>query len=709
MEVLKARLDYIVFENKQSHYVVGSFSALDTYLHFTGAGNMNDAKEDMEYELEGEFVTHPKFGQQFKIISARFILPTSEKQIIRFLTGDTFPTIGKKTATQIYEALGDDCLEAIAKDSSILYQIPGLNQKKIDIIQDGIQEYSGFNEVYVKLLKMGLSDNKITLLQNQYEDVMEVIEKNCYQPYYEIYGFGYASANKLADGFGIDPMDDRRMDAFIYEECRKISMDTGNTYLTWATLIENIYGLSIQQIQDCITRLNNQSYLFVENDRIYPFGLYDDEIVIAKELNNHIYEVDQMDSDLLMESIKEVEFTYNIEYDIKQKEAISAFFNTSLSIINGGPGTGKTTIVKGILHIIKHILPECRVQLCAPTGRASKRLAQLSDCDSRTIHSLLLWNLDDNSFGKGKEDPLEIDVLIVDEFSMVDTHLFAQLLKATPPNCRILLIGDEDQLESVGPGKVFEDIIESQICPVVHLEKIFRQANGSGIVSLAQNIRMEQPCEFDDGVTFLERQSQEILSTIESLARNYDIEDMQILAPMHKGLTGIHAINGMMQELFNPPSRKKKQLKIGNTIFREHDKVMLLKNMPDDDVYNGDIGMISAISKEDGNDVIEVDFGDRYVYFQTDFLYYLTHAYCISVHKSQGSEYNTVFMIVDAGATYMLEKRLLYTGISRAKKELYIIGNKPLFEKQVKLKQKRIRQTTLKNRIEEYKGGIYYD
>ena len=709
MEVLKARLDYIVFENKQNHYIVGSFSAVDTYLHFTANGTIKDAKEDMEYEIEGEFVTHPKYGEQFKIRSAKLILPTNEKQIIRFLTGEQFPTIGKKTATQIYEALGENCLEDISKDVSILYQIPSLTQKKIDIIEKGIQEFSGFNEVYVKLLKMGLSDNKIALLQNQYENVLDVLEKNCYQPYYEIYGFGYQSACKIADGLELDPMDTRRKDAFIYDLCRNISMSTGNTFLTWTSIVENVRGLQVEDIKESIERLQNESYVFVENDRIYPFALYEDEYIIAKGINNHIYEIEPIQDELLEESIKEVEFTYNIEYDDKQKEAIASFFHFSFSVINGGPGTGKTTIVKGILRIIQHLYPECKVQLCAPTGRASKRLAQLSNCDSRTIHSLLQWNLEDNSFGKSEEDPLDIDILIVDEFSMVDTHLFAQLLRALPVNCRILLIGDENQLESVGPGKVFEDIIASNVCPVLHLEKIFRQANGSGIVSLAQNIRLEESCVYEDGVDFLERDSIEILPTIEQFAKDCDLSNMQILAPMYKGVAGIDAINGMMQNLFNPYSNLKKQIKIGTTVFREHDKVMLQKNLPDEDVYNGDIGMISSISKVNGVNTIEVDFGNHFVTFATDFLYYLTHAYCISVHKSQGSEYDTVFMVVDKGSTHMLEKRLLYTGISRAKKQLYIVGNQDLFERQVKLKQKRIRQTTLKERIKECKGVNFYD
>ncbi len=283
---------------------------------------------------------------------------------------------------------------------------------------------------------------------------------------------------------------------------------------------------------------------------------------------------------------------------------------------------------------------------------------------------------------------------------MVDTHLFASLLKALPYSCRILIIGDEDQLESVGPGKVLEDLIQASICPIIHLKKIFRQANGSGIVTLAKNIREEKECVYEDGVTFLERTSPKIIDTLINLIKDIDMSDMQILAPMYKGISGINAINHEMQALFNPKSKDKNQIKVGTTIFRENDKVMLLKNLPDEDVYNGDIGTIIDIDPK--QNVISVDFFTTIVDFTSDFLYYITHAWCISVHKAQGNEYQNVFVICDQSSKYMLEKRLLYTAVSRAKKQLYILGNKDLFEKQVKLKQTRIRQTTLKEKIEAY-------
>ena len=708
MDSVLAKLEYIIFENKETHYVVASFSQTNTYHLFTGAGRIVDPMEDQEYELSGEYIRHPKYGTQFKIESYKKILPTHEDAIIHFLSSDAFPTIGKQRARQIYELLGETCLEQIKEDYSILYQIPKLNQKRIDIIKKGIEEFEGFNDTYIQLMKFGLDDRKIRLLEDTYKDkVLDTLKENCFLPYYEIYGFGYKSALKLADGFQVDINDNRRLDAYIYETARQLAMISGNTYITLVSLMERCKGATNEDIQASLERLSVQKSIHIEEGKVYPFSLYDDEISIASHLFEHIFEVESVDEMELEQKIKEVEFSYAIEYDEEQKKAIRLFFEKSFFILNGGPGTGKTTTVKGILNICRSFFPDATIQLCAPTGRASKRLAQLSSCDSRTIHSLLQWNKDDNTFAKNEEDPLEIDFLIVDEFSMVDTHLFAQLLKALPRYCRILLIGDEDQLESVGPGKVFEDLIASHICPIIHLEKIFRQSEGSGIITLASQIRKEERCFYEDGVTFIERDAKDIMECLDEIVRNKDMDNLQILAPMYKGVAGIDAINVYMQALYNPQSNSKSQFRVGTTVFREGDKVMLLKNLPDDDVYNGDIGSIVSIDTVDRvNHVISVDFGNTIVDFSSDFLYYLNHAYCISVHKAQGSEYESVICIVEPNARYMLEKRLLYTAVSRAKKELILIGNQPLFEKQVKLKQKRIRQTTLVQRIKSYQGGL---
>lgn len=698
-EILHAKLDFIIFENAQNHYVVASFEELGDYHEFTGAGRIVDPKEETEYELEGEYVTHPKYGSQFRIDRARMILPTKREAVVHFLSGDNFPTIGKKSAETIYEILGDDCLEKIRKDPHILSQIPRFPEKKIEIITDGIARFTGYNDNYLKLVEYGLSERQIALLEAAYEeDALKTITEDPFRPLYEIYGFGYKGTLKLADAVHIPQDDLRRLEAMIYEMCRQMAMNSGNTYIPYPILQDRFRNVRPEAFEEALTNLITHEHLQSEKEKIFPFSLYEDEIVIAQHLNDHVFEVETVDPEEIDEKISEVEFLLNIEYDDIQKKAIHAFFAHSASILNGGPGTGKTTTVKGILQIAKTMYPDAVIQLCAPTGRASKRLSQLSDNDSKTIHSLLKWNLEDNHFGKNEKDPLDIDFLIVDEFSMVDTHLFASLLKALPPHCRILLIGDEDQLESVGPGKVFSDLIETSIFPIVHLEKIFRQSKGSGIALLARDIRDEKKVDFGDGASFIERKPEHILETLMKEVSAYDEDEraaLQIIAPMYKGRVGIDAINAALQQLINPPAPQKKQMKAGTIWFREGDKVMLQKNLPDDDVYNGDIGYISEIHDH----VITVDFGTQIVDFTKDFLYYLTHAYCISVHKSQGSEYETVYCIVEPQTARMLNKKLLYTAVSRAKKQLFVIGDEKLFERQIRLKQSHIRLTMLKERI----------
>ncbi len=479
-----------------------------------------------------------------------------------------------------------------------------------------------------------------------------------------------------------------------------MAMRSGNTYIPYPIVQERFQSVQKEAFEQALANLIGRQNLQAEQEKIYPFSLYEDEILIAKGLRTHWFDVEPVAAQDIDEKIEQVEFMLNIEYDAIQKQAIHAFFEHSATILNGGPGTGKTTTVKGILQIARMVYPDAVIQLCAPTGRASKRLSQLSDNDSKTIHSLLKWNLDDNQFGKDENDPLDVDILIVDEFSMVDTHLFAALLRALPPYCRILLIGDEDQLESVGPGKVFNDLIESGIYPIVHLEKIFRQSSGSGIAQLARLIRDEQPLAFADGANFIERGQGQILETLKKAIAQYDEQErmsLQIIAPMYKGKVGIDAINATMQAMINPNDGKKRQVKAGTVWFREDDKVMLLKNLPEDDVYNGDIGYICEI--HDG--IITVDFGSQIVDFSKDFLYYLSHAYCISVHKAQGSEYDRVYCVVEPQTAHMLNKRLLYTAVSRAKKELFVVGDPALFGQRVRRKQSHIRMTTLQQRIQE--------
>jgi exodeoxyribonuclease V alpha subunit len=701
---IEATLKRVIFTNPDNGYCVASFMQSDTYNSFTAAGHLEDPQEEQKYLLSGTYTMHKKYGKQFQIYAAQKVLPSEKDAVVRFLCSTDFPGIGKKSAEQIYEALGEKCLEKIAQDASVLDGVEALNEKKKRIIREGIQNYSSFNETYVQLLKYGLNDAQIQKLQNNYKDVMYVLEQDCFRPYYEISGFGYKSALKLADGLQVDSNDPRRRDAFLHASACDLVMRSGNTYITYADLYERVKGLAPALFEESLERLASADALYIEAQRIYPYDLHHEEENIARKVLDHLFKIEQTDLKTIEEEIAKIEKRENIQYDQAQKEAMKAFINESFFILNGGPGTGKSTTVKGILSLARTFFPSASIQLCAPTGRAAKRLSELSSTEAKTIHSLLKWDMDSNTFGMNEWENLECDFLIVDEFSMVDTHLFSSLLDALPKRCRILLIGDEDQLESVGPGKVFNDIIESDVVPIVHLQKIFRQSSGSGIVLLASQIRKEQTCSYEDGVRFEEKDTAQILDALKDELSGYDdAEDVQVLAPKYKGAAGIDAVNELMQSIFNPPDPAKKQMKSGQVTFREDDKVMLLRNMPEEDVFNGDIGRIMRIDVKKNE--ITVDFMDRLVTFDKDFLYYLSLAYCISVHKSQGGEYPNVCCIVEPTSAFMLNKRLLYTAISRAKKNLVLIGSQALFEKQVRLRQHYIRQTTLKQELAKAKAA----
>lgn len=701
---IRARLDKKFFQAADSSYIAGKFYDMDAKTSFVGAGNLPEANEGTIYTLNGMFTKHPKYGNQFKIISGLACLPDTKDKVIQFLSGSAFPTIGRKTAEDIYEALGDNCLELISNDTSILDDLPFLNSKKKGIIKDGLKSYGSYSSSYVKLVQLGLNDHAIELLTKEYPDPYQVLEKDCFKPYYEVYGFGYKNTMALADSMKVEADDPKRLEASIYEQIRNSTFQTGSTYMTIDKLYDKFLTTPVPIFEKALSSLEERGVIVRQDAKIYPDVLYEDELTITDKLFEHIFPVKKPNQDL-EKLIQQVEFAYNIQYDAKQVEGIKTFFENSCFILNGGPGTGKSTTVRGLLNLISKVYPELNVQLCAPTGRAAKRLAQLSNTESRTIHSLLAWNKDDNTFGKNELEPLEADVVIVDEFSMVDTHLFASLLLAMKKGSRLVLIGDEDQLESVSPGKVFADLIQADIVPVIRLEKIFRQSEGSGIVSLAKEIRTEEPLVFDCGVEFEEKDGDEILDVIARKCQDYDSsQDLQVLAPMYKGTAGIDAINSMMQQLFNPKDKDRQEMHVSSKTFREGDKVMLLKNLPDQNVFNGDIGEILEI-KPKGPE-ITVDFDGEIVSFENDFLYYLTLAYCTSIHKSQGSEYPNVILAFDGTSKRMMNKKLIYTGVSRAKKELLILGNRNDFIDKCRVRPFQRRKTTLKEFLVQRKKEV---
>lgn len=695
---IEGELTHIIFQARDSAYTVGLFKTDQGRV--TAAGPLPGAMTGQKWILEGDWSEHPKYGRQFKIYVSALSPVQKSEHLIAYFSGEAFKGIGVKLAEKIVQSLGEDAVEKIADDPDILITEAGLTEKQKDAVVTGIEEMKIDGETVLKLLSWGLSDKSIARLQDSGKPIKFMLEKDCFAPLYEIRQFGYDDTIRIANGMQVPNDDIRRLMASIYIYVQEQCLKSGDTFID-RQAIEYEYGHLPKEIVDqAVDRLIEEDRLEGENGRVYPYHFLSEENYIASKLSLlQVPLVQDTEADL-DEIITEFEQEEKIAYDPLQKEAIATFFEHPLMILNGGPGTGKSTVVKGIVHALKALYPASLIQLCAPTGRAAKRLGELTEIQAKTIHSLLGWDMERDSFAKGELDPLNVDFLIVDEFSMVATHVFYSLLKALTRGCRILLIGDEDQLESVGPGNVLSDLINSKTIPVCSLQTLFRQSEGSSIARLAREIRDEQTPSYEEDCSFQPLEASEICGYLkEKVQQLPDFSSFQILAPKYAGAAGIDRINDEMQKIINPFSPNKLQLIKANTVFRQGDRVLLKKNLPEEGVFNGDIGEI--IEVDPSGDSLVVEFDEAEVQFERDISLMLSHAWCISIHKAQGSEYRDVFLVCSDEAGFMLSKKLLYTGVSRAKRHLEILGKRSVFERGIRMTNSHLRRTTLKPKMKK--------
>ncbi|MEG0264568.1 MAG: ATP-dependent RecD-like DNA helicase [Erysipelotrichaceae bacterium] len=699
-----------IFRNESTGYTVAKFKLyqLDE-KEITVTGSFSVLQRDVIYHLSGTYVQHPRYGIQFAMSSYEKSVANDHDSVVTYLSGGFFPGIGRKTAELIVDALGDQAIDCIKENPSILQTISGLNKKKIDSIKKGIFD-SDMDESSLFFTQLGVSMRNIMKIETIYgNEAVTIVKNNPYQLVEDIDGIGFATADKLAKTLAFEEDHPYRIRACILSTVLEQCMNHGDSYVDYQTLVKAVnhkFNFPID-LDDYLGSLCSDRQLMVEEERIYHHTQYDAEKGIVTFLLNFPY-VDEnvLPFFNLEDEINQLQNLYHITYEDKQKKAMESFFPSSFMILTGGPGTGKTTIVRGILSLYRKFYPEQKIALCAPTGRAAKRLSELSNVEACTIHRLLKWNLEANTFDVNENNPIDADLLIIDEFSMVDQWLFYNLLRACRNVKQILLIGDEDQLPSVGPGMVLADLIASNYFPCVRLEKIFRQSEGSGVVELAHEIRQGECCVIEDhhDIAFFSCLNYEVKDQIVRIVQNafdkgYDLKDIQVLAPMYAGVAGIDSLNLTLQTLCNPSADFKRELKMGYRIFREHDKVLQLKNQPDDDVYNGDIGFIEEIiyANEDMNhqNRIVVSFDGIMVEYAGEMISNITHAYCISIHKSQGSEYPIVIMPILKDYRFMLQKRLIYTGVTRAKQSLVLLGDKEVLRSSIKKDHTKPRKTTL--------------
>ena len=681
-------------------------------------GHMSYMNPQDKYRITGDYIIHPKYGKQFQIQSYEIVLADDESEIIRYLSSPLFKGIGEKQATAIVESLGKDALSLIKEDKHVLDLVRGMSEKKRDLIYDVLSAQDFDQEVLSFFMGHGISTRHLALIQAVYQErTLEVLQNNPYQLIDDIDGIGFKTADDLALKIGIDPLDEHRLKAAVLYALKESCFQDGSTYhekdRIFAQFRRFIPQLGYDDFEYFLDQLIEEGKILNEEEKYFPEDLYSSEITIAKTFKRwlssslYVYEKEEV-----YQYLQQLEEGLSIQYDDLQKEAIYKFLQVPSMILTGGPGTGKTTIVEAIIKLYTYLNPDQKIALVAPTGRASKRLSEVTGLEACTIHRLLKWDLHTNTFAMNADHPIDYDLLIVDEFSMVDSLLFSHLLSASRKVSKILLIGDEQQLPSVAPGYVLKDLLESQLIPCVRLDHIYRQSKESGIVQLAHSIRNDRYDEhlfFDyHDIHFSTCSPYDVISRVQILVskaieEGYDASDIQVLAPMYNGVAGIDALNDSLQELLNPQDGYKNEIRVGKRIYREGDKILQLKNRVDDNVFNGDIGELIEICLKDNIEYLEdtliVDFdGDIVEYKSSDF-YTITHAYCMSIHKSQGNEFKIVIMPVLKDYYIMLKKNLLYTGLTRAKQSLFILGDHQAFSYGIQNLRDEKRRTTLQEKL----------
>ena len=707
MGYVQGTVEKYLFHNEEDAYSVIMISITDTdeqaLLYFKPTivirGFFPRLDIHAEYRFHGEVKEHEKYGIQYEASRFERIVDMTKDGIIDYLASDLFKGVGPKTAEKIVDELGTDALDKIVENKDVLDDIPRMTEEKKTMIQDVLLENRQMESSLVWLYGFDISPRMAMRIYDTYgNDSKTILSENPYQLIEDVDGIGFKRADEIGLKIGFSFDDPLRIRAVVYFLLNEYMNRYGDTYLAYDRLFDytmrylnndqDMY-VSEDDVRDVIRRLNEDGKVILEDDRIALYYVHLTEKRLAGDLMRINEEADRaFDESEVKAYLADFEQTMPFSYTEEQKEAILIALREPFSVITGGPGTGKTTIIDGIVHVfytmhehMDHILD--KIILCAPTGKAAKRLQEATDMPTSTIHRLLGYDYQ-GIYKKDEHDPLDVKLLVVDEASMMDVFLASRLFRAVKSGVKIVIVGDHNQLPSVGPGQFLYDIIASDLFNVVTLSHVHRQAKGSTIVSLAYNVlsgEMERmPSKTDEfsfiGATGL-KVADIILRTLNrAMTVGYDLKkDVQVLIPIYKGVAGIDRINAMIQSKFNAKN-KDFSISFGEKTFYLYDKVLQLVNQPEDDVMNGDIGIITEILE---NKEISVDFSGNVVRYDRKDLDNLSLAYALSIHKSQGSEFSIVVMPVMKSYAIMLRKNLLYTAITRAKEKLVVIGEEEAF------------------------------
>ena len=712
MEKTEGTVENIIFQSDDKRFCVFRMKCASdgmiTAVYHGAAPFMGEM-----IRVTGEWISHPRFGRQFNITGYQSVMPDSAEGVERFLSSGAVRGVGKTMASRIVEFFGKDTLEILGKNPERLAEIPGIGAKKAEIIGKSYSEISDLREIMLFLEQNGVSGSYAAKLQIAYGDT--AIDRMKINPYIlitDIEGIGFKTADRIALSLGFDLASTERIRAGIIYVLN-MAASGGHTCIPEEELLryaERVLQADYMVVETVFRDMVEKDMLRTEDwggqRFIYPEYLYRAETGVAHmllALRDHPESLGKVDEEKIME---EWEAEAGIELAEAQKEAIRSSLKFGVFALTGGPGTGKTTIIKGILSVLKRA--GCKVLLAAPTGRAARRLEAAAGEKAQTVHRMLEYNVS-GTFGKNAEDLLEAQAVIVDEASMLDIALFYHLLEALPLGCRLVLAGDVDQLPSVGPGSVLKDIIQSGKMPVVRLREIFRQAEISPIVRNAHRINrgMMPECVSDSDFSMMEFEEEEqaaayITNFYADKTRDGRWQALQVLSPMHKGACGVRNLNSLLQMRVNPPSPEKSEiLRPDGTVLRLGDKVMQIRNNYEKDVYNGDIGQIVNIKEKE----VTVWYPDRqedeYVCYSESEYDELQLAYAMSVHKSQGSEYSQIVLALMPGHYIMLQRNLLYTAVTRAREKVVLVGTKAALYTAVSNDRTKRRYSLLKERLQE--------
>src|SRR5690625_1070965 len=734
---IQGELLYTIFRNESEHFTIAKFKVIATNEDFkekeiVGKGYFSNLQEGTTYSFFGEFETHPKFGLQYNIHSYQTYIPDSKEGLIAYLSSDLFYGVGKKTAERIIDHLGETAISKILDNPELVNDIPGLKNETGKLLAETLRENQGVEHIVVYLSRYGIGLKLSQKIYEEYkEDAIEILEEDPYQYVFDIEGFGFQTADRIAQKNGLSLTHPNRIGAgciYVLDQ----SIQNGHVYLPIDELIQQVIallateGLSAEKIINRLKELNTDKRVIVQEEKVYLPSLYYAEDGFSSHLKRIISQKIDEESTLadLLKIIGDIEETEALSYGKEQFSAIQKALHSKVMIVTGGPGTGKTTVIKGIINAYGavHDLStdvddyenegEYPFILTAPTGRAAKRLNESTGLPAVTIHRLLGWNGHDH-FEKDEYEQLSGRLIIIDEFSMVDIWLANHLFKAIPSDTQVLLVGDEDQLPSVGPGQVLSDLLTSDLISLVSLNEVYRQKEGSKIIQLAHQIKNNtvtlNDLKNDQDFSFITCRENQVIEVITQIylkaeKKGIDLRDIQVLAPMYRSNTGINEINRHLQAIVNPKKHGKREKRTKDAVFRVGDRVIQLVNQYEDGVSNGDIGEIVAIFKANENvdkkEEIVIAYDDLEVTYRRNEFQNITLAYCISIHKSQGSEFPIVILPIVPAYNRMLRKNLIYTAITRSQNSLIICGEKDAFFKGVETTETNLRYTSLKEQLQ---------